>query len=39
MVFPNHVSYVQGDRISKFFVSKLYTGNNNFVPLDNNENK
>ena len=23
----------------KFSVSKLYPGNNNFVPLDNNENK
>ena len=27
------------DRTSKFSVSKLYTGNDNFVPLDNNENK
>ena len=26
-------------RISKFSVLKLYSGNNNFVPLDNNENK
>ena len=31
--------YAQDDRISKFSVSKLNTGNNNFVPLDNNENK
>ena len=33
------MDYAQDDRTSKFSVSKLYTGNNNFVPLDNNENK
>ena len=33
------IDYAQDDRTSNFSVSKLYTGNNNFVPLDNNENK
>ena len=33
------IDYAQNDRTSKFSVSKLNTGNNNFVPLDNNENK
>ena len=33
------IDYAQDDRTSKFSVSKLYTGNNNSVPLDNNENK
>ena len=33
------IDYAQDDRTSKFSLSKLYTGNNNLVPLDNNENK
>ena len=33
------IDYAQEDRTSKFSVSKLYTGNNNLVPLNNNENK
>ena len=33
------MDYAQNDRTSKFSVGKLYTGNNNFVLLDNNENK
>ena len=33
------IDYAQDDRTSNFSVSKLYTENNNFVPLDNNENK
>ena len=33
------MDYAQDDRTLKFSGSKLYTRNNNFVPLDNNENK
>ena len=33
------IDYAQDDRTLKFSFSELYTGNNNFVPLDNNENK
>ena len=33
------MDYAQDDRTPKFSVGKLYTGNNNWVPLDNNENK
>ena len=32
------IDYAQDNRTSNS-VSKLYTGNDNFVPLDNNENK
>ena len=35
-MFPNH-DYAQDDRTPKFSVSKLYTGNNNWGPLDNNK--
>ena len=37
IVFP--IDYAQDNRASKFSVSKLYTANNNFVPLGNNEYK
>ena len=33
------IDYAQDDRTLNFSVSKLYTENNNFVPLDDNENK